>query len=123
MIRGIDGEKPMLLPYFFIKFVFFFGIVRSLVKFDTLSKHFLFLGILYTAGVAMLSFVFIVGWQDIGWQAWQLRVSARLGIRPWYAWLIETLLLSTLYFKLLGTYEEGAAFWILILLGIPLVFF
>jgi hypothetical protein len=64
-----------------------------------------------------------VGWQDIGWQAWQLRVSARLGIRPWYAWLIETLLLSTLYFKLLGTYEEGAAFWILILLGIPLVFF
>jgi hypothetical protein len=121
---GIAGGRPMLLvPYFFLKIVFFFGIVRSLVKYDTLSKHFLFLGILYTAGVALLSFVFIVGWENMPYRLWQLRISARLGVSPWVAWLFETFLLSTLYFKLLGRFDEGGAFWILLLLGIPIVFF
>ncbi len=43
-----------------MKAVFFFSLVRIQVKFDTMKDHWLFLGVLYTAGVAFLSYVFIM---------------------------------------------------------------
>lgn len=113
----------LVIYYFAIKLIFFFGIVRSLVKFDTLAKHFLFLGILYTAGVALFSYVFIVAMQGYAGRSWERRMSATVGLSPWLCWLIETLVLSTFYFKMLGRFDEGVAFWVLLLLGIPLVFF
>ena len=39
------------------------------------------------------------------------------------AWLGETLVLSTFYFKLLARFDEGMIFWVLLLLGLGLVYF
>ena len=62
--------------YLALKAVFFFSLVRIQIKFDTMKDHWLFLGILYTAGVAFLSYVFLFSWQKIAWDEWQLRVRA-----------------------------------------------
>ena len=113
----------MIVYYFFIKIVFFFSLVRSLIKFEPLQKHVLFLGILYTAGVAFISYVFLVSWQEIVWQSWQLRVARAAGVTPWVAWVGETFLLSTLYFRLICKFDEGVIFWTLLLLGFLVVLF
>ena len=64
------------------RLVFFFSLVRIQVKFDTMKDHWLFLGILYTAGVAFLSYVFLFSWQKFQWAGWQLRVARNFGITP-----------------------------------------
>jgi len=114
---------PFTVYYFFIKIIFFFSLVRAQIKSDLLREHFLFLGIVYTAAVTFLSYVFLVSWQDIPYPPWQVRVAATVGVSPWVAWLGETLLLSTIYFKLLARFDEGVVFWTLLLLGIPVALF
>jgi hypothetical protein len=109
--------------YFFIKLFFFFSLVRIQVKFDMMKDHWLFLGILYTAGVAFLSFVFIESWQNLPWAPWQTRVAQRVGVSPWQAWVGETFLLSTFYFWLMAKFDEGVIFWTLLLLGVLVVLF
>jgi hypothetical protein len=115
--------------YYFIKIVFFFSIVRALIKFEPIQKHWLFLGLLYTAAVAFLSYIFLVSWQPgVVWQRYvpELVVARLLGLSPLYGykiWLGETFLLSTLYFKLIGDFEEGVVFWTLLLLGILVALF
>jgi hypothetical protein len=110
--------------YLFMKVVFFFSLVRLQVKFDTLKDHWLFLGILYTIGIVFLSYVFLFGWQDqFPWAPWQVQLAARLGVTPWTAWVGETLVLYTLYFKLMARFDEGVIFWTLLLLGMPLVWY
>jgi hypothetical protein len=115
--------SSILVYYFLIKIVFFFGLVRAQVRFDLIRDHWLFLGLLYTSGVAFLSFVYLVSWQDPLWAPWQVHVAEMLGVSPWLAWLGETFLLSTLYFWLMARFDEGVIFWTLLLLGIPLVMF
>ena len=46
-----------------------------------------------------------------------------LGVSPWSAWVGETFVLSTLYFKLLARFDEGVIFWTLLLMGLLLVWF
>ena len=113
------------LYYFFIKITFFFALVRAQVKYDLVKDHYLFLGILYTAGVAFLSLAFLVSWegQDFPQRALEFRVSQALGITPWRAWLVETLVLSTIYFKLMAKFDDGVIFWTLLLLGIFVAIF
>jgi hypothetical protein len=113
----------LLIYYLFMKLVFFYSLVRIQIKFDTMKDHWLFLGILYTSGVAFLSYVFLFSWQDFPWADWQVRLGANFGISPWQAWLVETLLLSTLYFRLMAKFDEGVIFWTLLLLGVLLVWF
>jgi hypothetical protein len=113
----------MASVYLLIKFVFFYGIVRAQVKSEALREHWIFLGVLYAAGVALLSYVFLVSWQAFPWPAWQRRLAGRVGISPWLCWLAETLLLAVLYFRLLERFDEGWVFWTLILLGLVLVWF
>ena len=113
----------VLTYYYFIKIVFFFSLVRSQIKFDTLKDHWLFLGILYTAGIAFLSFVFVASRPDLRWDPWQIQVARTLGVSPWLAWVGETFLLSTLYFKLMAKFDEGVIFWTLLLLGLFVVWF
>jgi hypothetical protein len=109
--------------YFFLKVVFFFGLVRIQVRFDTMKDHWLFLGFLYTAGVAFLSYVFLFSWEKFQWAAWQLRVADTVGITPEQAFVAETFLLSTLYFWLMSRFDEGVIFWTLLLLGLLVVWF
>jgi hypothetical protein len=114
----------MLGIYFFLKFIIFFSIVKALVKFETLQNHSLFLGILYTSIVGFISYVFILTTQPNAFQAvWVMRINQMTGLSPWLIWLAATLLLSTLYFKLLSNFDEGIFFWILLILGIPLAIF
>jgi hypothetical protein len=109
--------------YLFMKAVFFFSLVRIQVKFDTMRDHWLFLGLLYTGGVAFLSYVFLFSWQDFPWPSWQVRVAQNFGVSPWQAWLGETLVAYTLYFRLMAKFDEGVIFWTLLLLGIPLLWY
>lgn len=109
--------------YLFIKLVFLYSLVRIQTRFEPMKDHWLFLGGLYTSGIAFLSYVFIVGWQKVAWAPWQNQVAQLIGVSPWLAWLGETLLLSTLYFRLLARFEEGILFWLLLLMGLALVWF
>lgn len=111
------------LFYLCMKMAFFYSLIRIQIKFDPLKDRYLFLGILYTSGVAFLSYVYIVSWQATSWAPWQVKVAVALGVSPWVAWLGETLLLSTFYFRLMSRFDEGVIFWTLLLLGIPLVYF
>jgi hypothetical protein len=113
----------ILSYYFFIKIVFFFSLVRAQIKSDLIKEHYLFLAILYTGAVAFLSFVFIVSWQDPAYPPWQMQVARTVGVSPWQAWLGETFLLSTLYFRLMAKFDEGVIFWTLLLLGLLVVLF
>ncbi len=118
MLAGI------LTYYFFMKIVFFYSLVRIQIKFDTMKDHWLFLGLLYTAGVAFLSYVFIFGWRDdIRWPPWQNQIASTVGVSPWLVWVGETLILSTLYFWLMAKFDEGVIFWTLLLLGLLVVLF
>ncbi len=104
----------------------FFSIVKALVKFETLGDHFFFLGLLYTAARwPLISYVFVVSTRQVGnfHAVWLMQVSRATGLSPWLSWLAATLILSTLYFKLIGKFGEGGLFWVLLVLGIPLVFF
>jgi hypothetical protein len=106
-----------------MKLVFFYSLVRAQIKFEPMKDHWLFLGLLYTCGIAFLSYVFIVSWQSISWAPWQNRVAAAVGVSPWLTWVGETLVLSSLYFRLLAKFDEGVVFWTLLLLGLLLVWF
>jgi hypothetical protein len=109
--------------YYFIKIIFFFSLVRAQIMSDLLREHFLFLGMLYTAAVAFLSYVFIVSWQNPHWAPWTIQAGSMLGVSPWVAWLGATFLLATTYFKLLAKFDEGVIFWTLLLLGILVALF
>jgi hypothetical protein len=112
--------------YLVLKAVFFFSLVRIQVKFDTMKDHWLFLGILYTAGVAFLSYVFLFAWRDpqqpFPWPAWHLRMARNFGLTPVQTFWARTLVVSVVYFRLLSKFEEGVIFWTLLLLGLVVVF-
>lgn len=109
--------------YIFMKLMFLYGLVRTQVKYEPMKEHWLFLAILYTSGIAFLSYVFIFSWQPIVWPPWQMRIAQSVGISPFLAWVGETLLLSALYFRLLAKFDESVMFWVLIFLGLFLVWF
>jgi hypothetical protein len=112
--------------YFFIKVMFFFSLVRAQIKTDLLKDHYLFLSVLYTAAVAFLSYMFFVSWQgqeNFPGRPWEVQLSQSLGFSQWKIWLGETLLLSTVYFKLMAKFDEGVIFWTLLLLGMLVALF
>ena len=97
--------------YVGLKAAFLFGLVHSFVKFENLQKHWLFMGLLYTAGVVFLSWVWFVAPQE------------QPNYRPWQVFWIETGVLSVIYFKLLEWFDEGPLFWMLLVAGLGLVYF
>jgi hypothetical protein len=109
--------------YLFMKLVYLYSLVRIQVRHDPMRDRWMFLGSLYTAGVAFLSYVLIVSWQTIPWAPWQRRIAWTLGVSPWLAWVLETLLISALYFRLMAKFDEGVIFWVLLLLGLVVVGF
>ncbi|MFO0952015.1 MAG: hypothetical protein U0835_12860 [Isosphaeraceae bacterium] len=117
----------MLVYYFFIKILFFFSIVKALIQFEPLKKHWLFLGVLYSAAVAFLSYVFVInGMTDTFYRSWEAYLAGLIGVpktKLWHLWLGETLVLSSLYFRLITRFDEGMLFWILFFMGFLLVMF
>jgi hypothetical protein len=108
---GIFMFASVLIYYYVMKTVFLFSLVRIQVQFETMKDHWLFLGVLYTAGVAFLSFVFIIAPQEVP------------DYRSWQIWLAKFFGLSTLYFFLLARFDEGVIFWTVLLLGLGLIYF
>jgi hypothetical protein len=101
----------VLIYYYVIKTIFLFSLVKIQVQFETMKDHWLFLGVLYSAGIAFLSYVFIMAPQDFpNWRDWQI-------------WLAKFFCLSTLYFYLLARFDEGVIFWTVLLLGLGLIYF
>ena len=96
--------------YLAIKAVFLFGLVHSFVKFETLQKNWLFIALLYAAGVALLSWVWLV-------------LPGQYQTRPWLIWVAENAVISVIYFKLLERFDEGWIFWTLIMAGLGVVYF
>jgi hypothetical protein len=115
----------IFLYYFVIKIGLFYSLVRAQVMYDLIKEHYLFLAILYTSLVAFLSLCFLVSWegQNFPQRPLEFRVSQALGVTLWQAWLIETLIISTIYFKLMARFDEGVIFWTLLLLGIFVAIF
>jgi hypothetical protein len=112
--------------YYFIKISFFFALVRAQVKSDLIKDHYLFLGVLYTAAVAFLSYAFLVSWQGqdiVPGRVWEARLSSAVNQSQWVVWLVETLILSSSYFKLMAKFDEGVIFWTLLVLGILVAVF
>ena len=96
--------------YYGIKAAFLFSLVHSFVKFENLQKHWFFLALLYTAGVAGLSWVWLVA-------------PGRVQTRPWQIWVAESGVIALVYFKLLERFDEGPLFWMLLMAGVGVVFF
>ncbi|MGO9469612.1 MAG: hypothetical protein ACLQIB_46050 [Isosphaeraceae bacterium] len=107
--------SPLISGYYFgLKAVFFYGLVHSFVKFDPLQKHCIFLSLLYAAGIAFLSYVFLIA----------PGVSNYWGSRQlWAIWLGETAVIAFIYFKLLARFDEGILFWLLLIGGVGVVLF
>jgi len=96
--------------YMAIKAAFLFGIIHSFVKYETLQKHWLFLALLYTAGLALISWVWLVA-------------PGRVQPHAWQAWLVKSGIIAVIYFKLLERFDEGILFWMLLAAGLFLVWF
>ncbi|MGC8640293.1 MAG: hypothetical protein ACP5XB_10505 [Isosphaeraceae bacterium] len=96
--------------YLAIKAVFFYGLVHSFVKYELLQKHWLFMALLYTAGIAGLSWIWFVA-------------SGQVQFAPWRVWLVKTLVIAVVYFKLLERFDEGFMFWTLLIAGLAVVYY
>jgi hypothetical protein len=101
--------------YLGLKFFLFFSLVGALVKAEPMRNQIFTLSLLYTAGSAFLSYVFMILLGDTGyWQnSW----------RSWQIWLGLTFVLSWVYFKCLVWFEESSLFWLVLMLGVAVVFF
>jgi hypothetical protein len=98
--------------YLAVKFFFLFGLVRASVKFEPLQERPILLAALYTAGIAFLSWAFL------------LNQMATIPWRQWELWLAKSFGLAWLYFWLLGRLEDaGVVWWIVLLAGFGLVWF
>lgn len=101
----------MLVYYYGIKMAFFFGLVQAYVKYEPLQRSWLFLSLLYTAGVAFISWVFLIA------------PMATVDWRQWEFWLLKTLVLMAVYLRLLRRFDEGAMFWVLLAAGVAVVLY
>ena len=69
--------------YICMKFFLLYSLVRAQVAYEPLQKHFIFLGALFSAGVAFLSYVFIMSPQNA--PDWQLRTRTIKKSTPGFA--------------------------------------
>ena len=95
----------MLVIYYSLKGFYLLSLARSYVVFDALQKQWLVFPILYTIGLALLSWVFILG------------MNPGIPTDVWKIWLAKSFGLAVLYFKLLKTFDSGLLFWIVLLGG------
>ena len=109
--------------YLFMKAAFLYSLVRTQVKYDVMQDRWLFLSVLYTGGIAFLSYAFLFSWLNASWPPFQVNLAKMIGISPFLLWVGETFLLSALYFKLLSRADDGMVFYLLLLAGLGLVWF
>ncbi len=129
----------MELFYLGLKLGLFMSLLRAFVKFEPLQRHGVFLAAFYTLIIAGLSWVFFIApqlgpQQFVVWRNWEMRLvtlllpksqsaPAVIGWRAWQLWLAETFALMAIYYRLLSKFDEGALFWVILILGMGMVVF
>ncbi|MFM7250902.1 MAG: hypothetical protein ACKO5R_13460 [Planctomycetaceae bacterium] len=105
-------QNYMQFIYLGLKVFLFFSLALALIKAEPLRQQTFFLALLYTLGVAFLSYVFLIapGVQAF-WANW----------RQWQIWLGITFALAFVYFRLLAWTEESVFFWLVISAGFLVV--
>lgn len=108
------GSSTMVI-YFGMKAFLFVSLVGALMKSVPMREQTMGLSVIYTAGVAFLSYVFLIGpnADSATPEDWQ----------KWGIWLGETFALSWLYFKGLTWFEDSKLFWVVVALGAAVVWF
>lgn len=101
----------IVLLYYLMKGLFFFSLVRTLVKFEVMERYYFLLAVIYTAGIAFLSYVFLLSPLD------------NPDIRAWQIWLAKTFGIVTVYFWFLTRFDAGIIFWILLVLGLGIIWY
>lgn len=128
----------MALYYFGLKTAFLLALVKAFTASEPLRDRWKFLGGLYTAALAFLSWVFIIApnANNPGWRDLEIFLGRTIGLfsakdpwavqvqRAWLLWLVESFGLSSLYFGLLNRFDSGMIFWVILLggLGLLLIF-
>jgi hypothetical protein len=92
----------MEIYYYGMKVFLFASLLSSLVKFEPLQKHTLALSILYTALVALLSYVFL------------LSQHRQPDYELWQYWLGMNFLLTWAYFGLLARFSDSKLLWLIL---------
>lgn len=95
----------MIIYFLGLKIAFLLGLVKSFTQFDQLARHFYFIALLYVAGIAGLSWVFLMA------------PVQRTADQAWAIWLVKTFVIALVYFKLLDRFDEGSLFWIILVAG------
>lgn len=126
----------MIIYYLGLKIAFLFGLIKAFAKFEPLQKHWLAVAFLYTVGMAVLSWVFVLAPQQVpSWRSLEIMLGRNFGLIPanappglvvwraWQIWVGGNLVLSALYFKLLARFNEGVLFWVLLAAGLVLVWY
>lgn len=105
-------QNYMQFIYLGLKVFLFFSLALALIKAEPLRQQTFFLALLYTLGVAFLSYVFLIapGAQAF-WANW----------RQWQIWLGITFAMAFVYFRLLAWTEESVFFWLVISAGFLVV--
>lgn len=108
-------QDSTLLIYLGMKAFLLVSLVGALKKTDALREQTLGLSVIYTVGVAFLSYVFLVGPSSgaISSEGWT----------NWLKWLGATFVVSLVYFKSLNWFEESRLFWVVVALGAAVVWF
>ena len=104
-----------MMIYLGMKAFLLVSLVGVLTKTDAMRDQTLGLSLIYTVGLAFLSIIFLVGpnSEAIGTEGW----------KNWLTWLGATYVVSLVYFKSLVWFEESSLFWLVLMLGVAVVFF
>lgn len=104
-LNSRGGGWVMDIFYFGLKALLLLTLARAYVVYEPLQRHWLFLSLLYTGGVAALNW------------ALYLPLHPWRSENEWQLWLVKTFVLVVVYFKLLSKFDSGFLFWILLLGG------
>lgn len=104
----------VVMVYVGMKFFLLFTLAGALIRVEPLREQTFVFSLLYTAGVAFLSWVFLIAPATRNfWPSW----------RAWQVWLAVTCVLSFVWFRALAWLEEKTLFWLVLFLGFPLVLY
>ena len=91
-------QVPLLI-YYSLKGLLLVTLARSFAVNEAFQRHWIFFSGLYTAGIAALSWVFV------------LSINPAIASEVWKHWLLKTFLVAAIFFKLLAKFDEGCLFW------------
>jgi hypothetical protein len=103
--------EPILIVYLVIKAAFFATLLKAFVSSESLQEKPWLMALVYTGGVAALSYIYFV-------------MGGAISPDYWKHWVIVNLVLSFLYYWLLARFEDVAViYWTVLILGLGLIIY